>query len=306
MLVAVGLLVAAPARACGCGVALLADVTRERALVIERPGREDIILSLDLQSDGAGRAAIVLPVPSDPEVEEIEAGDPLTYLDIATRPPIDPDAPDGAVGGAAPTGGVDVIGRDVIGGYDVTRLAADDAGALDTWLDANGYTLPDGAEPILDDYVEAGWRYVAIRLASGAAGALKPLRVSFDTDSLVYPMQLSQLATMPVDLTLYVLADGERTVEGLTESYSGEVADLSPEPPSEVAEILSAGTHVTKLTAYGASPSSFTSDLYVESATTTAASSIGGAPSDPPGWGWPLTIILALAGFGLLAASRRT
>ena len=231
----------------------------------------------------------------------------MTYLDIATAPRAEDDEFDTAgAGSGAPTGGIDVIGRDVIGGYDVTRLRADDAGALDTWLDENGYTLPDGAEPILDDYVEAGWRYVAIRLASGAAGALKPLRVAFDTDAPVYPMQLSQLATTPVDLTLYVLSDGERTVAGLTEQYSGTVADLSPAPPAEVAEILSAGTHVTKLTADGASAASFTSDLYVEGAPTTAANAIGGAPSDPPGWGWPLTIVLALAGFGLLAAVRRT
>jgi hypothetical protein len=300
LLIAAALLVAAPARACGCGVALLADVTRERALIIERPGREEIIASFDLLSEGAGRAAIVLPVPSDPVVEEIEAGDPLMYLDIATRPPIDPDAPDGATAGAA-GGGVAVIGRDVIGGYDVTRLNADDAGALDTWLDQNGYAMPEGAEPILAEYVDQGWRYVAIRLAAGVSGALRPLRVSFDTEQLVYPMQLSQLGTSPLDLTLYVLADGERRIEGLTESYSGAVADLEPEPPAEVAEILDAGTHITKLTALGASPASFTSDLYVEGGTGT----FSGPPSDPPGWGPPLAVLLGLAGLGLLRLSRR-
>ena len=85
----------------------------------------------------------------------------------------------------------------MIGGYDVTRLRADDAGALDDWLDENGYTLPDGAEPILADYVDEDWRFVAIRLAAGAAGALKPLRVAFDTDAPVYPMQLAQFVLDP-------------------------------------------------------------------------------------------------------------
>lgn len=289
------LMASAPARACACGVALEADVTRERVLVIEGEGREEIIVSFDLLSKGAGRAAIVLPVPSEPELEEIAAGDPLLYLDIATRPPIPADAPDGAVGGA-PTGRVDVIGRDVIGGYDVTRLNADDAGALDAWLDENGYVLPEGAEPILAEYVYEDWSYVAIRLAAGAAGALKPLRVSFETDRPVYPMRLSQLSTAPADLTMYVLADGERTVEGLDEAWSGPVAKLRPPPPAEVAEILAAGTHVTKLTASG----SFDRDLYVEGGSLAA---VGGGP--PPGWGWPLSIVLALAGAGLLVASRR-
>ena len=82
--VAAGMSVA-PARACGCGIALQASVTRERALVIQKAGREEIIASFDLRSDDNGRAAVVLPVPGDPTVEAIESGDPLSYLDLEPR-----------------------------------------------------------------------------------------------------------------------------------------------------------------------------------------------------------------------------
>jgi hypothetical protein len=292
LLAGVALLAAAPAGACGCGVALEADITTERALVIDRGGREEIIASFDLQPEGVSRSAIVIPVPADPQVEEVPSGDPLTYLDIATAAPAGGSEEDTATAGA----GVDVIGRDVIGGYDVSRLRADDTDALATWLADNGYAMPQGAEPILDGYVEEGWRYVAVRLAPGAWGRLKPLRISFDTEELVYPMRLSQLATAPLDLTLYVLSDVEQLVDGLEVEWSGPVSDLRPPPPPDVAPILRAGRHLTKLTATAADPSRFDEDIVIG-----GTSGAEGAP----GWGPPVAILLALAGLGLLGASRR-
>ncbi len=161
----------APAGACACGIAIDATVTEESALVVERPGGEQIVLSLDLTSDGTERAAVVLPVPGVPEVTAVRGGDPLAYLDLATRPePSVGAAPGGGDTSAAPP--VDVIGRDRVGGYDVARLAAGDAAALDRWLSDNGYTLPDGAEPILADgprttaWLSEAW--------SGEVGELSP------------------------------------------------------------------------------------------------------------------------------------
>ena len=53
---------------------------------------------------------------------------------------------DATAAAAAPP--VEVIGREEIGGYDVTRArVGSDRQALDTWLDEHGYKVPDGAEP---------------------------------------------------------------------------------------------------------------------------------------------------------------
>ena len=65
-------LAAPPAGACACGIAIEASVIEESALVIEGPGSERIILSLDLTSDGGRRAAVVLPVPGVPAVEAVD------------------------------------------------------------------------------------------------------------------------------------------------------------------------------------------------------------------------------------------
>ena len=92
-----------------------------------------------------------------PEVAAIEAGDPLAYLERATaaaaRGRLGAGGERRRHGRAAPP--VDVIGREEIGGYDVARLAVERRARRSTrWLDENGYALPDGAEPILADYVD--------------------------------------------------------------------------------------------------------------------------------------------------------
>lgn len=256
-------LAAQPAGACACGIAIEATISEESGLVIEQPGREQIVLSLDLASDGSERAAVVLPVPGIPTVDAIERGDPLAYLELATVPP-EPVVGAGAGADTAGAPGVDVIGRDTVGGYDVSRLAADDPQALNRWLLSNGYTLPPAAESILADYIDEGWSFVAIRLAPEAEGRLKPLRVSFPTDEFVYPMRLAQLGTEPVNLTLYTLADGERQVDGMTTVFAAAVDELEPPPPAELAELFAAGTEVTRMEALGVDPASFTSDLLVD------------------------------------------
>ena len=291
---------APPAGACACGIAIDASVSEESGLVIEGEGSERIVLSLDLESDGDGRAAVVLPVPGVPAVEAVRGGDPLAYLERATAP----EVPLGAAGGgdtaAAPP--VDVLGRETIGGYDVARLGAGDATALEGWLDRNGYALPPGAEPILDEYVGEGWRFVAIRLAPGADGRLKPLAVSFPTEAPVYPMKLAQLGTEPVNLTLYVLADGERSVEGLDPVFAAPVADLDPPPPPGLAPLLEQGEEVTRLEALGVAPATFTADLEI------AAADGGVEAGDDSGSTWEVVAIaaaVALMAFGAVAAIRK-
>lgn len=293
-----------PAQACACGIALDASVTQESGLVIEEPGRERIVLSLDLTSDGTERAAVVLPVPSSPTVEAVRGGDPLAYLDKATAPAVVGSAAgdDGAAAGAAPP--VDVIGRENVGGYDVARLGAADGAALDRWLTDNGYTLPEGAQPILEDYVDEGWRFVAIRLARKADGPTKPLEVAFTADEYVYPMRLEQLATAPFDLTLYTLADGPRTANGLDTVWEGPTTELSPPPPASLDSIFGAGGYVTRLEAATADPSTFTSDLAVVPAVATPPTDATASATEPTDTGGISTVaVIAIICAGLAFAA---
>ncbi|HEY8002214.1 MAG TPA: DUF2330 domain-containing protein [Solirubrobacterales bacterium] len=306
-------LAAHPAGACACGIAIEATVSEESGLVIERPGREQIVLSLDLSSDSSERAAVVLPVPGLPTVDAIEDGDPLAYLDLATATAPAPAVGSSAGGGeAAAAPPVEVIGRENVGGYDVARLGAGDALALDHWLSENGYTLPAGAEPILSDYIDAGWSFVAIRLAPEAEGRLKPLRVSFATDEAVYPMRLEQLATSPVNLTLYTLADGERKVDGLETVFAAPVDELDPAPPPQLADLLAEGTEVTRMEALDVDPASFTTDLLIDPVEPelepAAAATVDAAVSDDGGVSTAGVLALIAAGLafavGLILITR--
>lgn len=295
-----------PAQACGCGIAIDATVSQERGLVIEAPGRERIVLSLDLTSDGTERAAVVLPVPARPTVEAVRGGDPLAYLDRATAPPVVGSA-GGSGDAAAAAPPVEVIGRENVGGYDVARLGAGDGAALQEWLDRNGYPLPEGAEPILSDYANEGWRFVAIRLAPKADGPTRPLEVSFAAEDYVYPMRLEQLAAEPLDLTLYTLADGPRAVNGLETVWEGGVDGLRPPPPAGLGRVFGEGGYVTRLEATAADPSRFTSDLQIdpavasEDAATVAPVADEAAPEDDSGISTAALIAIIAAGFAFAA-----
>lgn len=275
-LVALLAALAAPVGALACGMPLSARIPSERALIVFANGREEIIASVHLQSDGPG-AAVVFPVPGVPEVSALEDDELFTYLDAVTRPTerVEERIVWGA-GGAAPIAGrapgVSVLGQGIVGGYSVARLAADDPDALQTWLDQNGYSAPPGAAPILRAYVEEGWKFVAVKLAPGQAadGALTPLRMAFDSRQIVYPMRLGALADQPLDVLLYVLADHRVAIPGMETQYAGPVARLDRPAPAGLAPVFRA-PYLTKLRNFGVDPGSLNADFVASP-----------APSDEP------------------------
>ncbi|OPC84901.1 hypothetical protein B4N89_08735 [Embleya scabrispora] len=228
-------MIAQPAWACGCGAAVPADgrtlsVGRETS-VVRWDGRvERIDMRLSVSGD-AERAAWIMPVPTR---ATLALGDDALFGELErVVAPVErvrhhfwPNSDDWPFGGgsddrqsvraAAPpaAGGVEVVGRERLGAFDVARLAATDPRALGSWLADNGFHLPDALASALEPYVRQRWEYVAIRLAPEVAaggpttlrGDLDPLRLSFASDRLVYPMRLSRLAKVPQHLRLYVLA----------------------------------------------------------------------------------------------------
>jgi len=261
-----------PVTTYACGMPLDARIPSEQALIVFTGGRQEIITSVQLLSDKPG-AAVIFPVPGEPTVGEVPSEALFTYLAEATRPEERIEEQlvwhdvDGA-GGARP-GGVSVLGQAIIGGYSVARLAADDAGALQNWLDQNGYRAPDGAAPILRSYIDAGWKFVAVKLAPGqhASGALKPLRMAFDSPEIVYPMRLGALADQPIDVLLYVLADHRVDISGMETQYAGPVAGLGQAPPADLAPLFKA-PYLTRLGNSAIAPATLTNDFVARPAPT--------------------------------------
>lgn len=233
VLAVVGLGVVSPAWACGCGgympeagsgsAAERARVYGERALVRFENGREEITLAMAVRGTSK-KAAWIMPVPSEARVE---LGDPDLFGDLAmaTRPrtvyrttywPFRgflkelQGRGDGA--GAPTAGSVDVRQRMRLGPFEVARLGATDPAAVTAWLGTNGYVVPEGLAANLAPYVTEKWEIVAVRLApedgsNGLSGETPPLRLSFASDRIVYPMRLSKGATTPQTVTVYVASE---------------------------------------------------------------------------------------------------
>ncbi len=214
---------ASTAYACGCGIYVPRDgdvsVTQERALVRWDGTREDIVMSLGVLGESA-EAAIILPIPARAEVKLAPSNlfDDLAEL---TKPLVREETewtfglegvgamPDAA--GGAPRG-VNVLSRQNVGPFDVANLAATDKDALKNWLDENDFQLDAGVIDLMQPYVADDWTFVAVRLRPENAGQelggdLQPLWISFDSDTLVYPMRASANAKNSQQLWLYILAD---------------------------------------------------------------------------------------------------
>lgn len=286
LIVAGAVSVATPAQACGCGAyipdAAGAAVATERALIAWNGARQDVVMSFQV-SGASESAAWVMPVPSAAEVALADA-ELFADLDRLTAPRVEfrddwwptfswlstgyGDS-DSAVGAPAPSG-VNVLDRQRIGPFDVTRLAADDATTLANWLTGNGFPNPAGLDRNLAAYVAKRWQVVAIKLVpDGTTGALtgdlQPLRLSFDADSVVYPMRLSRSATVPQTIDLYVLAEhrmdpDSSPVPGAQPvlQYAGAIDEDAVTP--DLKPYLAHGSYLTRWSEVIAQPDSIEGD----------------------------------------------
>ena len=95
-------------------------------------------------------------------------------------------------------GGVDVISRVPIGPYDRAILDTRSVEDLRTWLDTNGYQIPDNIDDKLRPYVDAGAVFVAIKLLPGAdTGDLVPLSLRFPGTTPTIPIVPTSVAADP-------------------------------------------------------------------------------------------------------------
>lgn len=215
-----------PAWACACGGYLpslesRARASGEKALVrYDARGVEEITLSMAINGSSK-KAAWIMPVPNpakldlgdtdlfprleeltEPKVVERTTYWPFRGLNLLER--------DGGSAGAAP-GGVNVREQMTLGPFEIARLGGNSGTAVTDWLRTNGYVVPDSLGANLKPYVSEGWEIVAVKLAPKSAdesldGSTPPLRLSFASDKIVYPMRLSKGATTPQAVTVYVAA----------------------------------------------------------------------------------------------------
>ncbi|MFT4626746.1 MAG: hypothetical protein ACI8PZ_005424, partial [Myxococcota bacterium] len=104
---------------------------------------------------------------------------------------------------------VTVLAHDLVGPYDITTVAADDADALVDWLQDNAYDVPDNLVDVLAPYIADDQNFVALKLRKDAStGALSPLALRYSGTTPAVPLTLTRVAAEP-DMPLNVYLVGE-------------------------------------------------------------------------------------------------
>ena len=193
---------------------------------------------LAMQNDYQGppeRFAMVVPVPVVLQKDNVktlprelfERLDRMTAprlveyweQDPCAKPEIDPQAPRRVVltENKIVISAVKIEAKFSVGEYDVVILSAKDSSALDRWLKAEKYEIPEGAEPYLRPYVQAGSKFFVakvdpkkVKMVNGHA-ALSPLRFHYDTSDFSLPVRLGLVNSAGTqDLIVNVFAQNQR------------------------------------------------------------------------------------------------
>lgn len=263
------LTVATPAMACACGAlepgvddpSLVVD--GETALVRHDGTTEDILLSFGMHS-AADSAALILPLPAK---SQLSLGDVDTFERLAEEtkpvvveekvlrglgfPTIGGAGPDGA---GAPGGGVDVLEERELGPFTTTQLDSDNASDLQDWLEEHDYRVRDNIVEATQPYLDEGWVIAAIQLTPGAEGTLEgdlqPIRATFPSDEMVYPMRLQAQASESMPLRIYSLSEHRQDMELGSAApelkFAGSLADTSLRPGSTLADLAEDTPYLTR------------------------------------------------------------
>jgi hypothetical protein len=230
---------------------------------------QDLVLHVRFQGDTRDFAWIV-PVPAAPALESANV---LLFQDCRElTSPVWREGSHGFAcsdgGSAIPMdadGGVDIYDEQLVGIYRTLTLGAGEAGPLADSLEAWGYLHNANraeTEAALQYYIDKSWAFVAMRIDSAAVeerdpygywwGYLQPIRLTFPTERIVYPMRISALsASEQVSVTLYVCAQHRMTFPGAEAEYANllnarELAEAK-QRCDRLAPFLSENCFVTRL-----------------------------------------------------------
>ncbi|NOS76860.1 MAG: DUF2330 domain-containing protein [Nitrospira sp.] len=181
--------------------------------------------------------AMVVPVPTVLEKEQIHVGDPAVLKHLA-----DYSAPRlveyfdenpcrrydmlqdrmGAMKSMAPAAaeakrerdqvlGVTVEAQYLVGEYDILILSAKESAGLETWLTENGYKIPAGASAVLHSYLKQNLKFFVAKVNLGEQAKLglthlRPLQIAFESPKFMLPIRLGTVnADGAQELFIYFL-----------------------------------------------------------------------------------------------------
>ncbi len=205
-------------------------------VVLVRDGNRTVItMANDFKGD-VQDFAVVIPVPTFIEREQINVGDHavVQHLDAYTAPRLveyhDPDpcvryealksmsmndasmprsiAEDNERGLAL---GVTIEASYTVGEYDILILSATESSGLIQWLKENDYRIPKGAKDVVDSYLKQDMRFFVAKVnlqeqSKLGYSKLRPLQVAYESNKFMLPIRLGTLnAKGKQELYVYAL-----------------------------------------------------------------------------------------------------
>lgn len=137
--------------------------------------------------------------------------------------------------------GVEIEAQFEVGEYQVVILSAKESTGLDTWLRQEKYNIPQGAQPLLDPYVQAGSKFFVakvdakkVKFDGRGMAMLSPLRFHYDSQEFALPVRLGLInAQGAQDLLVHILA---RNVRYEVANYPNVAIPTNIEVKNEVRE----------------------------------------------------------------------
>jgi len=204
----------APLTSNACGGFFCTTVPINQAaeqIVFRQQGDEVTAMVRILYSGNAEDFSWVVPVPDTPEIS-LGADATFNELDFVTRPQFQLQQ-NGNVceqdlfgGGRFPESSTDAASEGesdgvaieeelTIGPFDIEIISSENADDLSIWLQDNGYLLNGRGRELIEPYVLAGMKFVAVKLRSGeSSGSIQPLIMKYPSDKPMVPIRLTAIA----------------------------------------------------------------------------------------------------------------
>jgi hypothetical protein len=163
----------------------------QRTYVFYQDGMETYVIRPGFQGK-VEEFGMLIPFPSPPALRKVPdevfphiaaaIDPPEIVVDLRPRPPRRYKS---EAKSAAPSRGamkedalaydeVKVLKQEAVGMYEVATLAAGSAKALNRWMDEHGFKYPTGMDEVCNDYIKAGWVFVAEKTKVGSKSGSDP------------------------------------------------------------------------------------------------------------------------------------
>ena len=106
-----------------------------------------------------------------------------------------------------------VVFNEIVGAYEIAVLQGGTIEGVMTWLADNDYQQDPNAEPILGDYLEQGYLFVALKLAMNTeVSEIHPIVLRYEGDEPCVPLKLTRIAAVDDMAVRVFMLGAERAV----------------------------------------------------------------------------------------------